>query len=133
MQVIDGEMAITRAKMRRKKPDASESLVQAARVTIAKALDSLDQCVERVGKMLDKGVDGVGYDDKAASHLAWLTKHVAQILGEVRKLEVHDKNMVARMTAEEKDALVKAYLMDLPPERRAEFRALLDDLEDRVL
>jgi hypothetical protein len=59
--------------------------------------------------------------------LAYLTKHIAQILEVLRKLEKHDQDAVKRMTAEEKDQLVQAYLADLPAERRAVFRALLDE------
>lgn len=105
---------------------SQQSLVEAARTTIAKALASLDACVGRVATMLE-GEDV--YSDKAASHLAWLTKHVAQILGEVRKLEAHDRNTVGKMSPEERDRLVVEYLRDLQPERRGEFRVLLDQLD----
>lgn len=91
---------------------------------------ALDGCISNVAAMLKRAAkDRAEYDDKAASHLAWITKHAAQILGELRKLEVHDKNMFDRMSDEEKDELVAAYIADLGPERRAVFSRLIDELD----
>jgi hypothetical protein len=105
-----------------------ESLLDSARNTIAKGLATLDRCVDRVSAMLE---DDELYDDKAASHLAWLLKNQSQIVGELRKLEAHDKRSVATMKPDEKDRLVWAYVEDLPVERRHQLRSRLDDLDEK--
>lgn len=111
---------------------STESLLLDARATVARGMQALDACIQRVASDLaQEGDDGDDrpYNDKAASHLAWITKHAAQILGEIRKLEVHDRHMFDRMSDEEKDELVAAYIAELGPERRAVFRHLLDRLD----
>ena len=82
-----------------------------------KAITSLDDCIERVASNL-AGADGADYDKDLASHLAWLTKNVAQIGGEVRKMESHEAKLsdiqpailiehFRKMTAGERSAWVR--------------------------
>ena len=75
----------------------------------------------KVGTMVMN--DSGDYDDKMASHLAYLTKHIAQIMESLRKLEAHDANAVKKMPPAQQDKLVQAYIADLPKERRAALRA----------
>lgn len=74
------------------KPESTEpeSLLKRIGVSCGKALTALDECIERVAKDLGTA-QGSGYDKDLASHLAWLTKNVAQIGGEVRKMESHEQ------------------------------------------
>ena len=105
----------------------SESLLEKVRDTAAKATETLDVCITRVGEMLNNP-DGP-YNDKLASHLAYLTKYIAAVMESLRKLEAHDDKTVKGMSPAKKDALVQAYIADLPRDRRAALRAALDELD----
>ena len=120
-----------RAKRKRKGPQLpiATTMLDRARGTALRAVDSLDSCVERVTIML--GADK--YDQRMASHLAYLAKHAIMVLGELRKLEAHDQRAVRAMTTDQKDAQVLAYVRDMPRDRRALVRAALDDLDAEQL
>lgn len=123
---------LTPAKPRRKprrKPKQPVTLLDRARQTAGRAVDSLDDCVERVTVMLGHEK----YDQRLASHLAYLAKHAIIVLGELRKLEAHDQRAVKAMTVEEKDAQVLAYVRDMPRDRRAQIRAAIDELDAEQL
>lgn len=102
------------------------TLLEASRGTVARALVALDRCVARVSTDLDKGGK---YSAQLGSHLAYLTKHAAQILAELRKLEAHDRRMVDQMPSAERHALVAEYLRELDRDGRIVFRGILDELD----
>lgn len=74
-----------------------------------------------------------GYDRDLASSAASLGRSLASVLAEKRQQEKHARQMVERMTPGERDALVKEYVRVLAPERRAEFRQLLNELDGDTL
>lgn len=71
--------------------DTPRSLLRRVTDTCGKASDALDRCIERVSRMLDD--ERGDYDKDMASHLAWMTKNLAQIGGEVRKMEHHEAKL----------------------------------------
>ena len=95
--------------------DTSEMLNR-ARSTMDKAVQTLDRCVERMSEKLDHAE----YDNKDASHLAWLAKQLAGITGELRKLEAHEEKISKNMSPEKRHAVVMAYLKALPHHRQRE-------------
>src|SRR5688572_21714982 len=96
------------------------------RATIARACDTLDACVARVTEILDSSQ---AYDSKMASHLAYLLEHGSRALGEIRKLEAHDRASLDKAPPEERDQIVKDYVSALPRERLQEFRAFVESLD----
>lgn len=104
-----------RLKRGRQTPAASDSaeegLVASAIGTVRKGLEALD---ERIVELIELIGDEDEYDDKLASHLAWLTKNAASILGEIRKAEEHERQVAGRISP----SLVMAHLRALPQERR---------------
>lgn len=102
-------------------------LLSRAQASCSTALEALDRCVRHVANLLAgasaptaaaKGKNkkpATGYDDKMASHLAWLTKNIAQIMGELRKLDAHERKSDDDLTP----AIVLAYLRGLDPSPRA--------------
>lgn len=86
-----------------------------------RAVQTLDACVARVSEEL--GDRSRPYDTKLASHLAYLTEHASRALGELRKLEAHDRALLSRISPEERDGLVREYVASLPADRRASLLA----------
>ena len=95
-------------------PAIPRSLLRRVTDTCGKASDALDRCVDRVSDMLDKDSGG-DYDKDLASHLAWLTKNLAQIGGEVRKMESHEAKQDLT------DATLVDHFRKLTPDRRAQW------------
>ena len=95
--------------------DTSEMLNR-ARSTMDRAVQTLDRCVERVTEILEADE----YNNKLASHLAWLAKQLAGITGELRKLEAHEEKISKNMSPEKRHAVVMAYLRSLPHHRQRE-------------
>lgn len=98
-------------------------MLDRTRTTMGKACVALDSCVDRVTGMLAEGE----YDKDLASHLAWLTKQLAGVTDALRKLEAHDKVVVAKMSPEKRDELVMEYLRGLTPQRRTVVIAKLQE------
>lgn len=107
-------------------PDTAATMLDAARATVLRAMHALDDCIERVGAML-----AGEYDAKIASHLAYLTKHAIMTLSEVRKLEAHDQRAVQAMEPAERDELIRLYVAQMPADRRASIRQVIDDCDAR--
>lgn len=76
-----------------------------------------------------------GFDPELATCAASLGRAITSLASEERQQEKHAAQMVARMSPEERAELTKEYLRELPVDRRADFRAFLDDLDadERVL
>lgn len=70
-----------------------------------------------------------GYDRDLAASAASLARSLASVMSERRQQEKHVKQMVERMSPAEQDALVLEYLKELTPERRAEVRVFMDQLD----
>lgn len=101
-------------------PDAAILPSRRAQATLERGLASLDSCVQAVAEMLD--AERGDYDKDLASHQAWITKHVAQIMGELRKLEAEERAASSKLTP----GAVRAYLQALT---KQEWSALARDVE----
>ena len=103
-------------------PAANEpdQLLARARGSISTAIGTLDDCINDLSAKLH---DAKTYDRDDASHLAWLTKHVAQIIGEIRKLEDHERKQATKLSP----VVVLEHLRSLEPEQR---RQLITELEE---
>lgn len=113
------------------------ALLSRAQASCSTALEALDRCIRHVasalaaseaptgweatiaqpkGKGKSKGEKPASdYNDKMASHLAWLTKNIAQIMGELRKLDAHERKSDDELTP----AIVLSYLRALDVSERA--------------
>jgi aspartokinase len=107
-------------------PPTDADLLEKARISLAKSMETLEICLERVRKQL---ATEQGYDAKLGSHLAWVTSHMAGVTNALRQLEKHDRHMAR--TPEQRHELVLAYLQQLDPIRRADVRAKLDQLDQK--
>ncbi len=108
----------------------SLSALDEVRQTAIDAARGLRECMSRVREMLEQNRE---YDDKLASHYAWLSQHLAGLLRELRQMEKHDRAAVKAFTPEERDRHVRAYIAELAKERRADFRNMLDALDREEL
>ena len=106
-------------------------MLDRARETMNRALITLDTCAGRAEEQLLRPANGRKprkYDDKLASHLAWLTSRVAEVTSALRQLEKHDR--VMSKTPAQRFALVCAYLeTEASPIQRAEVAGLLARLD----
>jgi hypothetical protein len=122
---------MSRQKISRKLSSNSDDLLlEKVRDTAARAAAELDRCVVRVAANLN--ADGVAYDIKLASHLSYLGTGVVHILGELRKLDAGLRAQARKMTPEQEHEAMLEYLRTLPIERRADVRAVLDELDTDV-
>ena len=96
-----------------------ENLVRHGRESIAVALAGLRELIQRQTKDLSALKK---YDQGAASHLAWLTKQVAQVTAELSKLDDRDRRASGKLTAEQ----VIRFLEGLPEDDRI---AIIDEVE----
>ena len=111
-------------------PDDLDPLDQARQLVVrgSAAMDRILALIE------SKIAAGDRYDDKLGSHYAWMMQKQVQAMEGLRKVDAHYHRWAKAASAEERDALVLAYLRAMPPARRAEMRAALDELEeDRAL
>lgn len=106
-------------------PVPAISMLETARETAAESLETLRDCLKRVKQLLETSDK---YDDKLASHTAWLSRHVVSILGELRKLEASDRQAVAKMSSTQQDELVANYIRDLPRDRLEALSSLMSQL-----
>jgi len=107
----------------RREQDEKTALERAA-ATLSVACDAMGVCIAEVRSMLT-----TKYDARTASHLAFLTKNLAIGVGELRKYEKDRRNLVVKMTPEERDLLLRDYVMAMPKERRMELRNRLEEFD----
>lgn len=105
-------------------------LLQTARRTVFEALQGVQANLEHVERQLQAKRDAGEYDTSLGSHHAWVTQKAVSLLGEVRKLEAHDRRAGEEMTPEEELALLKEHIRELSVDQRAGIRALLDELDE---
>ena len=103
------------------------ALLHQAIAVAEKSLGSLRYCVERVDESLRAAT---AYDSKLASHQAYLAAGVSQLVETLRKAEAHEAKRADELTAEEQDRLIAEHVRDLPIDRRAELRGLLDEIDE---
>ena len=97
------------------------TVVDEAVESIRAAMVELQRCTARVQTMLG----GPKYDERLASHLAWVTKQMSGNLDAMRKQEAAERKRWEGMTRAEEVEIVKSWLDELPEAERAELRAHL--------
>lgn len=90
---------------------------------VERGVEALGRCQERVTAVLDD--ETAEYDKDLASHLAWLTKNNAAVMGEVRKLEADERAAATKLN----HGAVMSYLRALPPDKRAQVKRELADMD----
>lgn len=101
-----------------------QGLLDRARDSLDRSITALEKCSEKVRQKLDANEE---YDSTLASHLAWLTRGMADVIGQLRQLEKH--NRAQAKTPEQRHKLVRDYISRLDKTRRDELRRLLDQLD----
>lgn len=69
-----------------------------------------------------------GFDKDLANSAAALGRAMTSLAGEMRQQEKHLQQLVDRMSPAEADAALEQYIRDLPVDRLAKFKALVDEL-----
>ena len=99
--------------------------------------DEAGRLINRASKHLDELLDACErtlLDGEASPGLARESAGVARAIvslsSELRQRERGVRDAVRSLAPEERDALVREYVKDLPAKRRAEFRAWLNALDD---
>ena len=95
--------------------------------TAKKAAEGLDWAVTKVRETLEQ--PDAKYNDKLASHLAYLSSHVIQMVGELRKLDAGIRAQIKKLTPEQEFEACLEYVRELPVEKRADLRNLIEELE----
>ena len=83
--------------------------------TIATAIDACTDGLEAIRKRINTLANEPELGREDSSHLAWLTKQVAQIMGDVRKRQEQEQRRLSKLSP----AIVLAYLRQLEPEQRS--------------
>lgn len=105
-----------------------DEMLDRARESLNRRLITLDALADRADKTIGKVLSGdEPYDIKMASHHAWMTGQVAEVVSALRQLEKHDRQM--SKTPAQRFALVCKYLKDeASPIQRATVAQLLAEL-----
>ncbi len=98
-------------------------LVEQLRESLRTGTEALRERID----VLVKRVKGSRYDREDSSHLAWLLKQAAQVLGEVRKLDDAKQRRLGKLTP----ALVLAYLHSIEKAERQEILRQAADIDGR--
>lgn len=100
-------------------------MIDRAREMMSRSLIALEEAQKRALAQLAEPGD---YDDKLGSHVAWVTRQVAEVTGALRQLEKHDRLM--SRTPEQRYQLVRAYVEhEASPLQRSELLGLLQQLD----
>lgn len=115
-------------------PASDESLLGQARSVLAEAIGALRSCVREVqAQLFPPDGEKPKYNSGLASHLAYLTQHVAGLLTAFRQLEAHDAKMAKTLPPAEKTRMkalgIVGYLRKLTPEERARVFAEAETLQ----
>jgi Skp family chaperone for outer membrane proteins len=105
--------------MKRKKSQP-DNLLAAAQAELQAQLEVLQARREE----LVKG----GFDKDLANSAAALGRAITSLAGEMRQQEKHVQQLAARMSPDELDEVLEQFLRDLPVERLARFKSLVDEL-----
>lgn len=100
-----------KAAPKKSKPDATgtNTIIEDILGSLNRGTSCLQTCIERLSKEIDSSKD---YNDKRVSHLAWVSKQLAGLLGEVRKLEVHEAKVIKHLSPEMQLKLIKGWFSD---------------------
>lgn len=91
--------------------DPAEDLITAAMAPLARSVKALNDYTDRLATKLAQS----DFDRDLGSHYAWVTRLIAQILGEIRKLAEAKRREADKMTLEQ----VMAWLRQQTADRRA--------------
>lgn len=90
-------------------------------------LEALSECLRAARREVQGSKT---YDSTKGSHVAWLVQQQSGITRELRQLEKHNRELLAKITPEQRYENVLAYLEhDMPAARRRDVRELLDRLD----
>ncbi len=98
----------------------SESLVKRGSDSIGVVLATLDLYIRKAASVLDE--TDVERAESTATHLAQLGARVAQIVGELRKVEHHEQRGAGEITPR----ALSDYLRRVSPSERAQIRREMD-------
>jgi superfamily II RNA helicase len=100
-------------------------MLDRARESMNRALIALDSAATKVMAAIEAAPE---YPDKLGSHLAWITRQVAEVTNALRQLEKHDR--VMSRTPAQRFALVRGYIeAEATPPQRADLLQLLTELD----
>lgn len=91
--------------------DETEVLLDQCRKAVATSLVAIEACLTQARDVI---ADGVRYDKDMTSHMAWLTKQMAQIAGEISKIDSRADRQARNLSPQ----LVMSYLRQLEPDQR---------------
>lgn len=103
-----------------------EISIQLAHQALKEGLETVQECLARVKKGLDKEK----YDDKLASHLIYLLRGTSGILDDLRKLVVSAKKVFKEMSADEQEEIVRSIVQEMAPQRFKAFKRWVNGLEE---
>lgn len=117
-----------------KPASADGRLLERARATLERGLDSLDGAIKAADQALRDEIARGKYDKDtrdAASHVAWMTNQAATVTREVRQIEAHDQEQMKNLSA----GAVLEWYRHLDDDEKADFKRRLDSLSrgDSVL
>lgn len=87
-------------------------------------MEQLSRCTDKVQEMLN----GEEYDWKLASHLSWLTRHMAANLDAMRKQEAAERLRWKTMSRQEELELIKVWLEEASVEDRQEIGQYIEGM-----
>lgn len=91
-----------------------------------RGIAALESAIGAASDAVEESIKGKEYDDKAASHLAWITKGAAQIAGEIRKAEAHDQSQLRKLTP----VIVLDWYRQLGEDERADLRRRQEAIDE---
>ena len=88
------------------------------------ATTCLQQQITRLSTKINKSKD---YDDKKVSHLAWVSKQLASLLTEVRKLEVHEAKVIKNLKPHQQLKLIKGWFAEQTLKTQKDFMVFAEE------
>ena len=105
--------------------DDVTQMLDSARKSLAKELDFLDGCSQKAMDELNAADE---YDIKLGSHIAWVARQRAEITGQLRQLEKHDRVMAK--SPEQRFKLICAWVeTEATPEQRARVAEIIAGID----
>lgn len=105
--------------------DDVTQMLDSARKSLAKELDFLDECSQKAMDELNAAGE---YDIKLGSHIAWVARQRAEITGQLRQLEKHDRVMAK--SPEQRFKLICAWVeTEATPEQRARVAEIIAGID----
>lgn len=107
-------------------PSTESRLLDRCLEAVGEGIGAIESSIAAASKAVRDSIETESYDDKAASHLAWITKGAAQIAGEIRKAEAHDQAQLRKLTP----AIVLEWYRSLSEDERADVRRRQEAIDE---